>query len=137
MADINARFKTFLQADTDIAAKVASRVHDSHVPQAQTVPPIKSFIYFHRRQTTHSPTLDSAAGEVPQEFAFDVEVVEADSRKPLGELVRTRCNCYRGTFGDSTCQGVFVNDQDENYQSYNVGGDGGVFVTTLDVQVFV
>ncbi len=135
MADVNTRFKTFLQADSSIAAKVASRVHDSHVPRAAATPPLKSFIYFRRRQTTHSPTLDSAAGEVPQEFAFDVEVVEADSRKPLGELVRARCNCFRGTFADSTCQAIFVNDHDDDYQPYNVGGDTGVFVTALDVTV--
>lgn len=131
MADVATRFKTFLQADSSIAAKVAKRIHHDQIPQSATYP----FVWYRKRQTTHYPTLDSAAGEVAQEFAFDVEVVEKDNARPLAELVRTRCNCFRGTYGDSTTQGIFVQDASDEYVPFNVGGDSGLYVTALDVTV--
>lgn len=134
MADISTRFKAFLEADAAIARKVARRVHSGQVPASS----LRPFIWFRRRSTVNYLTLDSAAGEQPKEFTFDLEVV-AESQlvaKETAELVRTRCNAYRGMFADTTAQGIFVLEQDDDYLPRNEGGDKGFFVESFGIQVF-
>lgn len=136
MSDVSSRFRDFLLADANIARLVGQRVHEDHVPQrvaAKDYP----FIWYRKRSATGFETLDSANGEQARDFSFDVELVakSQSTAKELSELVRTRCNCYRGTYGDSTCQGVFVQDQDDSYLPRNIGGDDGLFVPALDVRV--
>lgn len=138
MTAVPVNFCAFLLADAAIARKVGQRVHKDKVPQKAT-PKKEPYIWFRKRSVAGVETLDSAAGQAPRFYDFDVECVAYDDREmdDLTELVRTRCNCYRGTFGDSTAQGCFVRDQDDNYEPYNVGGNNGAHVGVLDVQVIV
>jgi hypothetical protein len=135
MNSIGTRFRAFLLGDSSIAAMVAGRIHEDHVPQSS----LRPYIWFRKRLTTHYSTTDSAAGEAPDEFTFDVEVCDGDIRKTkdLAEYVRARCNCYRGAFSDITAKGTFIIEQDADYIPRNDGSDRGTFVESLGVQVFV
>ena len=135
MADVETRFKKHLQGDSSVAGKVGDRIHNDHVPQDKSRP----YVWYRRRLTTPHPTLGSAAGEVPHEFIFDVETIAKTNReaKQVAEYVRARLHCYRGTFDDSTVQGIFVVEQDSDYEPEGTGGDTGVFFMAFGAQVFI
>ena len=135
MSDVTENFRAFLLADAAIEAVVPNRVHEDHVPQGALQP----FIWFRKRSATNlGATLNSANGESPDDFYFDVECVgNQEKSKTLTELVRARCNFYRGAFGDTTCKGAFVNDQDDDYFPKSIGGDSGLYVGALDVRVIL
>lgn len=135
MSDVSSRFRAFLIADANIARLVGGRVHEDHVPQRNK--PLYPFIWYRKRQAQGTETLDSDNGEDASFHYFDVEVVSKNqsTAKELETLVRARCSCYRGTYGDSTVQGIFVNDQSADYEPQSNGGDDGLTVASLDVQV--
>jgi hypothetical protein len=136
VSDVSSRFRDFLLADENIARLVGGRVHEDHVPQrlgAKDYP----FIWYRKRQAQGAETLDSSPGEDAKFHYFDVEVVAKGIHlaKQLETLVRARCSCYRGTYGDSTVQGIFVEDQDSDYIPRSAGSDEGLYVPALDVRV--
>lgn len=129
-------FRQFLLADANIAAKVGTRVWEDHVAQ---VPGVETFpfIWLQKRQGLSVDVIDSAAGTEPFDFTFDVECVANDQRqaKILCELLNARCNFYRGAFGSATALGVFVRDQNGDYEPKSVGDDSGLFIESADVRV--
>lgn len=135
MADIATNLRAFLLADASIAELAGDRIHHNHVPQNKTRP----FVYFRRRSTNHIVCLDDANGQTPDDFSFDVEAIanNPDDADALGGYVRNRCHCFRGTFGDATAKGVFVSDVADDYQPMGTGGDAGLTVIPLDVEVHV
>ena len=140
MSDVSSNFRTFLLAGSGKPESIGQRVHGDHVPQ-DTVPktgPFKDFIWYSRRQAQGMETLDSSAGEVARVFYYDIECVSMVKRnaRAIADWVRARCNCYRGTYGDSTVQGIFVDDQDADYEPQSIGGDRGAFVEIMNVRVF-
>jgi hypothetical protein len=139
MTDISANFRTFLLADSSITAKVSDRIFAIKVPQNKGLP-IGPFIWFRKRQALSHDTLDGPAGESPFDFYFDIECVAKNNEVlalQVAELVRTRCNNYRGSVGDSTALGIFVNDQDDDYEAQSTGGDDSFCYGALDVRVVV
>jgi hypothetical protein len=138
VTDISENFRTFLLADSAIRSKVAGRVHAIKTPQAKLVLPPTPFIWFRKRSAQTDEQLAPDAGHAATDFAFDVECVATNNEQTaveVAELVRTRCSCYRGSFGDTTAKGVFVNDQDDDYEAQSTGGDDRLAVSALDVRV--
>ena len=133
MADIATNLRTFLLGDASIAGLVGDRVHHNHVPQNK----IRPFVFFRRRSTDHIACTDDAAGTAPDQYTFDVEAIAAnpDQADELAGYVRTRCHCFRGAMGDATAKGVFVADVADDYQPLGTGGDAGLTVIPLDVEV--
>ena len=137
MSDVSSRFRDFLLADENINRLVGGRVHEDHVPQrlgAKDLP----YIWYRLRQQSGAETLDSSNGEGAKFHYFDVEVVAGKATstvKDLATFVRARCSCYRGTYGDSTCQGIFVDDRGDEYERRNGGGDEGWSIPAFDVRV--
>jgi predicted membrane-bound spermidine synthase len=135
MTYIGKNFRTFLRSNTALNAKVQDRIYDEHVPQTKTKP----YIWFRKRQGLSLDMLSPDIGTEAKDFSFDVEIV-ADSQpqtKVIFELFSTCCNFYRGALGDLTAQGIFVQDQDGDYEPQSIGGDTGVFVEAADVRVVV
>lgn len=135
MADIASNLRTFLLDDASIAGVVGDRVHHNHVPMAIAKP----YIWLRRRNTNHIVCTDDAAGQAPDDYSFDVEAIarDANTADTLGDYIRSRCHCYRGAVGDATAKGVFVTDQGDDYIAQGNGGDQGLTVIALDVQVHV
>lgn len=134
MADIETRFKVFLQTDATIEQKVGDRIHFDQVPEDKKRP----YIWARLSRIGNFETLDSSAGEVPGEYQFDLECVSPvkSEARTIAEAVRAKCHCHRGTFADTTVRGMFTTDQDEDYVPLGVGEGTGLFVDALGVQVF-
>jgi hypothetical protein len=132
---IGNNFRKFLKADAALNLKIQDRVYEDHVPQTAARP----FIWLRKRSGVSHDELAPAAGTEAKDFAFDVECV-ADNMpqaKLLCELLSSRCNFYRGTFGEATALGVFVSDQDADYEPQSISSDKGLFVEAADIRVVV
>lgn len=111
------RFRTFLLADSSIAAVVGQNVHQGFVPEDTPLP----VIYFTRTGTRTERALGDV-GTQPFSHTFAVEAIgkDLDESQSLADLVRTRCDGYPGsgvgTFADSTVKGIFVEDQSDDYE---------------------
>jgi hypothetical protein len=139
MSDHSTNLITLLKSDTATQKWAASRIREDHVPQhfykgKETEP----FIWFQQRQETQLDTLDSTQGQTPLSLQFDLECVAGKQfdQKALAVAVKAKLHKYTGTFGDSSVQGILLNDKDNDYIPKATSGDDGLFVTSYDVMVY-
>lgn len=131
MADVATRLRSLLLADSDITATVGQRVHQATVPEGIEPP----FIFFKRTSVRWERSLDDR-GDPPFSHRFDVDCValDLDSAQELADAVRAYdgYGTYTGsgTFGDSTCKQIIVEEQTDEYES-----GFGDHVASLSVEV--
>lgn len=131
-ADLAENLRTLMLSTDAIKTRIGRRMHQDSVPQDEPRP----FIYFGRTGVRLERCHDDAAGEAPFSHTFAVECV-ADTPRDMNTLVdavRT-LDLYAGTFGDSTIQGMFIEDQSDDYVPINAAGDKGRHVAALSVEV--
>ena len=133
MSDVPTNLRTFLLADTDVAAIVATRVHQSSVPESVDAP----YIWFTRDRSDGPRCLDNGvARTTEQQFSVECIAESLSTSQALADAVSDALDGYRGTFGDSTVKGVFVDDQTDDYIPRGVSSDDGAFVAALQVRIF-
>lgn len=132
MSDTATRLRTHLLDAASIAAVVGSHVHQSRVPESSAPP----YIWYQRASTETIGTLD---GGINNEWAayYDVECVtdDLDGAQSLASLVKSRLHNHRGTFGDGTVKGVFVEDHSDDYIPRSVADDSVAHVAAIRVQI--
>jgi hypothetical protein len=113
LADVATRLRTFLLADSSIAAAVGPRVHQAFVPEDTPTP----CIYFTRAGTSDELCIGEI-GAAPFRHTFSLECIgkDLDESQELAALIKTRCNGYYGSFADTTVKGIFVEDQSDDYE---------------------
>lgn len=126
MADVATRFRSLLLADAGVTAMVGPRIHQATVPE-DTTPP---FIFFKRSSVRYERTM-GATGADPFSTFFDVDCValNLEDAQSLADEIRGY-DGYGGAFGDATCQGIFVDEQADEYES-----QFGDHVASLSVEV--
>lgn len=133
MTTIDENLKTFLQADSNITRKVGTRVYENFVPKSLIAP----FIFFVQTGDDDELCLDDSPGSGPFRYRFSVECVGQSLRdsRTLATLVRSRLNKLASgtTFGDSTVQGCFAENQSDSYEARTEFT--GFHVAALDVEV--
>jgi hypothetical protein len=143
MSDTDTRLRSLITSNAAVRAKIGERMHlDKVLPADDQKRP---YVWYRRRSTGPSDTIDAAAGDTPFQFDYDLEIISplASEAKQIAELIRGSANsglglnCYRGTFGDSTCQAIFVEDQDTGYEPLGIGENFGLAVVALDVRVML
>jgi len=129
---LGADLRTWLLAQGGISALVGTRVHQNRAPEGYDGP----YIYFRRRSVTHEDTVDMPAGDAAFEQSFDVEAIaeDQDQAMDLGELLLA-LHAYRGSFGGGTVQGVFVEDQSDDYVPRGLMGDTALEFAALDFNI--
>jgi hypothetical protein len=139
---VSQNLRLFLQSDTTIAKKVGLRIHQNHVPMVKIngVPTIDmrgEYLWFGRDSAESERALDDAVGEAPFRYFYDVEVVgrTPTGAESLADAVFARCDSYTGAFGDTTVRAIFVTKQNADYVPRNVGGDTGMHVETMRLEV--
>jgi hypothetical protein len=141
MSDTATRFKTLLQSNAAVTAKVGKRVHMDKVPQNEPMP----YVFFRRGDAAPIDTLDATAGESPTNELFNVQVV-SDKKGEAEAIADLICksansglalNAYRGTFGDSTCQGIFVTGRESEQEGEGIGEGAGVYTVPFTAQVYL
>lgn len=133
MADVATRLRTHLVTDSAIAALVGENVHQGNVPQSID----GDYIWFGRSGVESLRVL--AAGAIdPLAVRFDVEAIshDLDRCQQIASAIRTRCDAYRGTFADTTVQGIFVEDHSDDYIPRGVFSDDGPHVAAMNVEIF-
>lgn len=135
MADVAQNLRTFTLGDTGIAAIVAERMSQDHVPQRFE----EAHIWFGRSNTVTNDTLDMSAddGTLQENFNLECACTDQDKVQSLAELVKDRLNGYRGTFGTITVQGAFCSDHSDDYELRNDYSDEGIFVAAMAVEVYL
>lgn len=140
MADVGENLKAFLEANAAVAALVGNRVFQDHVPQATLT--MGPFIAFRLADSSsdNERCLDDAVGAAPFRFMFNLDAVAktAGKEKDIRAAVNSALNNYgkqTRTFGDTTIQGVFCEDQSDDYEPFSVSADSGLRVAGLSVEV--
>ena len=135
MATIDEDLKAFLEADPAISAVVVDRICENHVPQAIDTP----FIWFARTGDDDEYCLDDEPGSGPFRFQFSIECVDEDigTSANLAALVKHRLNkvANKSSFGSTTVQGCWCENQSDDYISRAGGGDSGFHVSALSAEV--
>lgn len=132
MAGIGADLKAYVTASTSVNSVIAGRMHQNHPPQDTSKP----FIWYQRSSENEELTLDGVGGL--KQVQFDVECVTADvaTAESLADKTKARLHGKRGTFGNSTVQGSFVQDHSDDYAPKSIGSDGGLHVASFQVTVW-
>lgn len=131
MTTTEENMRAFLLADSNIAAD-AKAVSYNIVPQNKDTP----YIFFQQSGSDDDIALGDSAG-APTRTRFAIEVWDST---PLGaiqfkKLVQNRLHKARGTFGDTTVQGIFSADMDDQYVGLGNGGDEGLHGAFLTAEV--
>lgn len=131
MASVGVDFCKFLKANTNIAAKVGRHVYHRHVPQ----PAPAQFIYLKRTSFRHERCLgDTGDPAFSHTFAVEVIAENEEEADELADLIRG-LDGASGTFGGRTIQGMFVEDQDDDYEPKAIGSDLGWHIPAFSVEV--
>lgn len=136
MADLAENLRAFLLDKATITTFVgADGVHQGLVPQDVTLP----YIWFKRSARRYLETTDAAPGADPDEERFDLECIsdDLDESQDLSQAVCDALNAYRGTFGDTTISGAFVDDQDDDYVPRGTLGETELHTAALAVQIIL
>lgn len=131
MASVGVDFCKFLKANASIAAKVGRAVFHRHVPQSAP----ERFIYLKRTSFRHERHLEQT-GDPAFSHTFAVEVIAENEEEAdeLADLIRG-LDGTSGTFGGRTIQGMFVDDQDDDYEPMQIGSDLGWHKPIFSVEV--
>ena len=125
-----------LSADGDISALVgagvSARIHFNVVPQKSDSPTI----WFSRGGHEQPLTLDGVGGVKQERFDLECASTDPEQAIDLADKVTTLLHGKRGSFNNSTAQGVFVEDQDGNYLPKSNAADEGIHVEALNVMIW-
>ena len=126
-----------------IIETIGDRVHQDNVPQLQRlsngdcdVTDIETFVYISRTGIDRDRCLGDL-GERPDNETFTVEVIgpSLDEVKGIIDLLHTQ-DGYTGQFGDAKVwNGVYVEDQDDDYELVNQVEEFGLSVVALEIEV--
>jgi hypothetical protein len=139
---IGEQLRSKLISDTTITSVIDERVHQDHMPQANSEYPA---IWFSRSSEEYHRSLGGGALRGSQRIAtnFDIECMSTsiDTAIDLSERVRRLLDGIRGPFGLTTAstftvQGVFIEDKSDDYLFRNDASDEGIEVSALGVRIF-
>lgn len=133
MATLEENLTAFLLADAPLAALVGDRVHAGHAEQEEDEP----YLIFFRAGTDDERTTDQTPGNEPFRNLFDVEIYGTDvaAVHAVAAAVKACCDCYVGTFGDSTVKAIFVEDHTDNYVPKNLDTDEVTHFAALQLEI--
>jgi hypothetical protein len=138
MADLPTNFRTFLLTQTAINKHVGLQIHQAKAP-ANREPP---YIWFGRSGSQAVDVLTPAVGLEPgiQFFNFESVADDLDTAQAIGDAMRA-LNGYGanlsppGTFGDTTIQAMFVEEQADDYEYRTIDGDEGFHTCAFAVEI--
>jgi hypothetical protein len=131
MADVAENLRAYMLTSTPLKA-LTSHIAENKVPQ----PTPDKYIWVAQNGKVYDQTTDDAAGVAPRSVLFDCECCAKELRDSVAIADEVRALFpYRGTFGDMTIKGAFVNDQSEDYTSVNEMADDGIHSQSLQIEI--
>jgi len=136
MASLGEDFRTFLLADSAIAARVGTRVYQNEVQQEEGAD-VSDYVWYERSNIEREDTLTMTVGERPYREFLNVEAVSTtiDDALDLADDLRALHGSGPGDFGDGTAQAVFVTDQSDDWVPRGDGGEEGRHIAALSFEV--
>jgi len=135
MADAAENLVTFLLADSSLSTSLGTRCNQIRALQDFAYP----FAVLFRTGTDGDSerTLNQGVGVSPFRKFFNLEVVsdDIDEAADIAERVKAYADGFGGTFGDTTIQGIFIEDHDDDYQSRAVLDDEAVYIQALQLEL--
>jgi hypothetical protein len=130
-ATLGEDIRTWLLADTAIAAVVGGRVHQNKAGDRYLGP----YIWYGRATTQNEDALDDSAGTKPFSQIFDIESIsdDIDEALSIADMLKAK-HLARGTFGGGKVQGVFVSDHADDYIPRGSNSDDGLHVAALQLE---
>jgi len=135
MASVGEDFRSFLLADSAIAARVSTRVYQNEVSQEEGSG-VSDYIWYERSSIEQEDTLNMAVGQAAFRENLNVEAVSTtiDNAMDLADDLRG-LHGSKGTFGNGSVLAVFVTDQSDDYVPLGDGGDEGRHVAALQFEI--
>ncbi len=125
-------FRTYLKAQSTVTRIVGDKIMQAPA-HAKVHPP---FVVYRRRGRVEEPTLAGEVGFVETNLDVECRGRDLSEAETLADAVHDALNAYRGTWGSRTINGVFVLDQDDDYEFLPPFSDETEHVATAIVQVF-
>lgn len=132
MASVGEDLIAFLIDDPTVTNLVGRRVHANHVPQKSKYP----LIWLARSGKEKDRDMDGQGGLT--RHLYDLECISPDlgEAEDVADAVDDRLAGHRGTFGARTVQGVFIEDQDDEYIPRGTGGDDGLMTVAQQITIW-
>lgn len=130
---LSADLRAFILDDVDCLPLLRDRVHQDTIPQEHATYPR---VWYQRRGRESTHCLDDTGG--PYKHTYDLEVIAEtpESRDAVADALWGRLDGYAGDLGSHRAQGVFVEDQDEDYVPKAIAADAGLFVAAMSVVIW-
>lgn len=124
--------RTFITGSTALTALVSTRVHYNYAPISSARPNI----WFRVTNDNQPLTMDGAASI--HQANVDIECVgltESDSQA-VADAIKARMHGYKGTMGQITCNGAFMDDKDDDYVPFSNQSDEGAHVVSFNLNLW-
>lgn len=124
---------SLLANEASINSIVASRVYVGNAPQNATFP----YVLLTQMDSNEMNSLDATTSTLRAvTFDIDCKAHTSIAAANLGDTIRAFLDDYTGTAGSETIRAVVLNSENDSYEPPADGSAVGVYVVTLDVDVF-
>ena len=132
VADTGEDLRTYLLADSSVAAIIGTRCYEGEVDESATLP----FVWLRRRGVEYLGILGEVEG-VPYREWFDCECVAdgVDAALDLADAARARLQGTSGTLGSTVYQWVAVTDQEDDYIPRQQAADERLTIASLNLEI--
>lgn len=138
MASIGEDLRDYLLSLPELTALVDERIHQDHVPQTPLDPDgyFERYIWFESVAIGREECTNQSQGSPPEWWEINLECIaytgqEADA---MVEVIRG-LDGYKGTLGARTVQGLFVDDQTDDYLPRGLRTDVGASVKAVALEI--
>lgn len=135
MATIGENIRKVLLADsTGVNAIVSGRVHQNSIPETITMPRV----WYTRASSVEEVDNDGVGGLTESSWDIECHAEDLDDALNLADNVKSLLNGTKGSFGDDTVQGIFVEDHDDDYLPKGLGedDDSHIHVASISAQIW-
>lgn len=123
---------SLIQFDVAITSLIGQKFYPFKAPQNTPFP----IAVYQRVETGLNQTLDGANALTRGKFQVQAIAKTFTEAKSITAAFRRKLHGYRGTVGTTTIQGIFAQDERDEYVVPQSDDDTGWFVTTLDLQIW-
>lgn len=137
MADIAENLRSVIVNSTAILAVMPTAAEPHAVEQSgNPESPDHPRIWYGRSGANEELDLSGTGGLTQQTFDLEVISDDLDQAQDIAAAVKKYLNGKRGTFGSGTVQGVFVNDQSDDYLPRGISDESGLAVAAINITIW-
>ena len=125
-------FVAYLRSQATVTGIAGDRIQQAPAQVQLSLP----YVVFRRSGRVEELTLAAEGGLVETQLDVECRGATPDESERLADAVHEALNGYIGTWGQRAIPGVFVEDQDDDYQHLPPGGSEAEHTTEMLVRIF-